>query len=198
MLMTTEVIKDIDMAMEKNVDDLAGNNLERWGVETPVLSLALIKEVCVSGIFLNRNSFRSTKEIQIRLKGCFQKEFLYNLGGGAYVPPTTLRVHQIIRRADNRVVLREMSPELAVISPAHFLGYIQMLAELFVCIPYGKFDIIAFSIGSVRRTVLIMRARFVEGGFDVFVEDVYRFNEWAPGTQIISRRQKFGRLKRRM
>ncbi|HEC93965.1 MAG TPA: hypothetical protein ENI56_01155 [Candidatus Kaiserbacteria bacterium] len=171
--------------MEK-INDLAGNNLERWGVKTPIPPLWFIGKVCVSGIFLNRNSFRSTKEIPIRLMGYFQEEFLYNLGNGIYIPPTILRTYQVITCIDNREILKRVSTRLAVISPAHFLGYVRVLAKISTRIPYGKFNIIAFASGSIHHTTL-MRAEFANGVFAVFVEDAYRLNKWVPGTQVISR-----------
>ncbi len=168
-----------------------GADLERWGVRTIASSLCLLGEIPVPGRMLTRSSFSAVETL--RLKGYFHEEFLKGLGRGIYVPPATLRVHQVVRCACTKHILREIPRELALISPAHFLGYISYargVYKLFTRLPIRniRMEAISFSVGRVHKSVLIMRALCTANGmFEISVEGVSSSRVWAPGTHIISR-----------
>ncbi len=171
--------------------DKNSTDLMHLDIATPASSLCLIGDVYVPGMVFNRGSFKSTERVLLELKGYFQEEFLCGLGRGVYIPSAILRAYQVVKRSDNKRVLKNISPRFAVVSPVHFLGYItytQRLAEFFACIPiYGVLEVIAFTISTTSRRVLLMRAIFSSGTWNICVEDVHAQREWAPGTQVISR-----------
>ncbi len=176
------------MAMGRRVDDLAGNNLERWGVTTPVSSLKFIKEVPVSGGVLDEVFFGSTK-IRLKIKGYFQEEFLCKMGS-VCIPPAKMRAYQIVRHANNKNIFREISPELIVVNPVHFLGYlayVQVLSETFFGISvYDTPEVIALAIGAHRK-VNLMRAVLSGSLWNLYAEDAHNLHVWRMGTHVVSR-----------